>query len=143
MTLHLGEPIELKLMGGHCAGAAVVYFPERRLLFSGDLVFNGRMPYMGVADFTRWLEALDILQSWDPEVVVPGHGAAGGKEILGRQREWLMGFIADVQGWAQQGLSIDDIFAEVLAKHTPPERWYSMIKHAIELALAQQTVIPI
>ena len=61
MTLHLGEPVELVHMGGHCPGVAVIYLPERKLLFTGDLVFNGRMPYMGVADFPVWIAALKEL----------------------------------------------------------------------------------
>ena len=135
MTLFLGEPVEISLMGGHSPGASVIYFPERKLLFTGDMVFNGRMPYMGVANFPEWLENLRTLESWNPEVVVPGHGPVGGVEVLSKQREWLEGFIGDINEWARQGLGREEMFKHVLTRHSPPERWYSMIRHAIEFAL--------
>ena len=134
MTLHLGEPVELVCMGGHCPGVAVVYLPERKLLFTGDLVFNGRMPYMGVADFSVWIAALKELESWDVDQVVPGHGPVGGKEVLTQQRLWLESFVTQVKEWKTQGLSAEQTFAEALAKYAPPERWHTMITKAIELA---------
>ena len=135
MTLYMGEPVELVHMGGHCPGVAVIYFPERKLLFTGDLVFNGRMPYMGVADFPVWIAALKELESWDVGQVVPGHGPVGGKEVLTQQRLWLESFIAQVKEWAAQGLSAEQLFTEALAKYAPQERWHTMVVKAIELAL--------
>lgn len=45
-------------------------------LFSGDLVFSGRVPFVGDADSRRWLAAMDQLLRLNPRVMVPGHGAA-------------------------------------------------------------------
>lgn len=135
MTLYIGEPIELVHMGGHCPGVAVIYFPERKLLFTGDLVFNGRMPYMGVADFPVWIAALQELETWDVDQVVPGHGPVGGKEVLTQQRLWLESFRKQVKEWAAQGLSTEQMFTEALSKYAPPERWHTMIARAIDLAL--------
>jgi len=134
MSLYIGEPVELIHMGGHCPGAAVIYFPERKLLFTGDLVFNGRMPYMGVADFAKWIAALKELESWNITTVVPGHGPVAGKEVLLEQRLWLESFVAQVQEWKAQGLSQEQMFAEAINKYAPPERWNVMINRAIELA---------
>ena len=54
----------------------VLYVPSRRVLFAGDLVFRGRIPFVGQADSRRWIEALERLLAWDAQVVVPGHGPA-------------------------------------------------------------------
>ena len=46
------------------------------VLFAGDLVFRGRVPFVGDADSRAWIAALDKLIALKPRVLVPGHGAA-------------------------------------------------------------------
>ncbi len=58
----------------HTAEDLAVYFPDERVLFSGDLVFRGRIPYVGDADSRRWIESLDRLLALPAAVIVPGHG---------------------------------------------------------------------
>lgn len=45
------------------------------VLFAGDLVFRGRVPFVGDADSSSWIAALDKLIALKPKVLVPGHGA--------------------------------------------------------------------
>jgi len=45
------------------------------VLFAGDLVFRGRIPFVGDADSASWIAALDKLIALKPKVLVPGHGA--------------------------------------------------------------------
>lgn len=44
------------------------------VLYAGDLVFRGRVPFVGDADSRAWIAALDKLIALDPGVLVPGHG---------------------------------------------------------------------
>ncbi len=132
MELFLSEQVVLQHFGGHCPGAAVVYFPERRLLFTGDLVFAGRMPYMGQAVFKTWLAALEELERWDVEQVVPGHGDQGGIELLANQRRWLEVFIERILGCSMKGQSRQEMLDQVLSLHEVPERWHSMVEQAID-----------
>ena len=46
------------------------------VLFAGDLVFRGRVPFVGDADSSSWIAALDKLIALKPRVLVPGHGAS-------------------------------------------------------------------
>jgi glyoxylase-like metal-dependent hydrolase (beta-lactamase superfamily II) len=46
------------------------------VLYSGDVVFAGRIPYVGDADSRLWLTAIDRLQAFHAKVMVPGHGPA-------------------------------------------------------------------
>jgi len=48
---------------------------EDRVLYAGDLVFRGRVPFVGDADSRAWIAALDKLIALKPKVLVPGHGA--------------------------------------------------------------------
>jgi len=45
------------------------------VLYAGDLVFRGRVPFVGDADSRAWIAALDKLIALKPRVLVPGHGA--------------------------------------------------------------------
>ncbi|HEY1090917.1 MAG TPA: MBL fold metallo-hydrolase [Burkholderiaceae bacterium] len=51
-----------------------VYLAADKLLFAGDLVFRGRIPYVGQANSKHWVAALDRLLTRPPAVIVPGHG---------------------------------------------------------------------
>ncbi|MFP5408348.1 MAG: MBL fold metallo-hydrolase [Gammaproteobacteria bacterium] len=53
---------------------ALLVKPDR-VLFAGDLVFRGRVPFVGDADGRAWIAALDKLIKLNPKVMVPGHGA--------------------------------------------------------------------
>jgi glyoxylase-like metal-dependent hydrolase (beta-lactamase superfamily II) len=46
------------------------------LLYAGDLIFKGRVPFVGDADSRLWLAALDKLIELKPKILVPGHGDA-------------------------------------------------------------------
>ncbi|HEX7972079.1 MAG TPA: MBL fold metallo-hydrolase [Thiobacillus sp.] len=48
---------------------------EDRVLYAGDLVFRGRVPFVGNADSRAWIASLDTLLALDPRILVPGHGA--------------------------------------------------------------------
>jgi glyoxylase-like metal-dependent hydrolase (beta-lactamase superfamily II) len=59
----------------HSPEDLMVYVPSEKVLFAGDLVFRGRIPFVGNADSKGWLVALDEIEKLNPEVVIPGHGA--------------------------------------------------------------------
>lgn len=44
------------------------------VLYSGDVVYAGRVPFVGDADTREWLKALDRLLALPAKVMVPGHG---------------------------------------------------------------------
>ena len=59
----------------HAPEDLMVYVPSERVLFAGDLVFRGRIPFVGNADSKGWLSALDEIEKLNPNIVIPGHGA--------------------------------------------------------------------
>jgi glyoxylase-like metal-dependent hydrolase (beta-lactamase superfamily II) len=77
-TLTLGGvAFQLQPAGpSHTPEDLVVYVPSRRTLFAGDLVFRGRVPFVGQADSGHWIAALDALLAQPIDIVVPGHGPA-------------------------------------------------------------------
>lgn len=79
----------------HTDGDAYVWLPTERILFTGDLVFNGGTPFALSGAIAGWLQTLDELAALDPVTVVPGHGPVGGPELFAPVREYLA-FVARV-----------------------------------------------
>ena len=72
-----GVEIQVRHVGSaHTAEDLVIHLPAQRVLFAGDLVFRGRVPFVGQADSRRWISALDRLLAFDATLVLPGHGPA-------------------------------------------------------------------
>jgi glyoxylase-like metal-dependent hydrolase (beta-lactamase superfamily II) len=66
--LHVGR--------GHTKGDTIVWLPEEKILFSGDLVEYGAAPYTGDAYLRDWPATLDRLRALRPTALVPGRGEA-------------------------------------------------------------------
>lgn len=87
-----GVQFQIKPMGpAHTQEDLVVYLPEKKLLFTGDLVFRNRLPFVGQADSGRWIKMLDALLAFDATAIVPGHGPASmqGHADLQLTRDYL------------------------------------------------------
>jgi cyclase len=92
--LHFGRP-------AHTAGDLVAWLPIHRVLFAGDLVFNGGMPLAVGGSVAGSVETLLMLQALQPNVIVPGHGRPCGPEQLDRHlRYWRL-----VQDAARQAVA--------------------------------------
>ncbi|MFO1313698.1 MAG: MBL fold metallo-hydrolase [Burkholderiales bacterium] len=77
--------------GAHSPEDIMMYVVQDRLLFAGDLIFAGRVPFVGNADSAGWLAAMDMLIPLAPAVAVPGHGPAS-RDVardLATTREYL------------------------------------------------------
>jgi len=76
-TLTIGS-VEFKITRvgpAHAPEDLIIYVPSEKVLFAGDLVFRGRIPFVGNADSKGWLQALNEIESLNPSIVIPGHGA--------------------------------------------------------------------
>ena len=74
----LGEEDEVTVRwtGGHTSGSAIVIARSQRVVFVGDLIFQGQFPYAGdpTCNPDTWIEALQSIVKESYEFVVPGHG---------------------------------------------------------------------
>jgi cyclase len=68
--------VELHYIGtpAHTTGDVVAWLPAERVLFAGDLVFNGGTPFVLMGSVEGALEALDRVRGFDASTIVPGHG---------------------------------------------------------------------
>lgn len=111
----LDGPVTLDLAGSrfviepvgpsHTPDDLAIYLPEERVLFAGDLIFNGRLPFVGKANSAQWMAALDRLMAFGAQAVVPGHGAASTdpRKDIGVIRDYL-GHLRKTMGQATQDM---------------------------------------
>jgi glyoxylase-like metal-dependent hydrolase (beta-lactamase superfamily II) len=101
--------------GAHSDEDLMLLVEEERVLFAGDLLFSGRIPYVGNANSKVWLQALDGMLVADPLVVIPGHGAASteARKDMALTRDYLR-FLREKMGAAVQDMtSFDDAYRQV------------------------------
>jgi cyclase len=90
LTLHFPPlTFEIRRMGGHTPACSVVYVPEERVIFTGDVVMDSRCPGMGEANLSQWVKALDWVECLPVDHIVPGHGGVCGKEVVRKLKEYL------------------------------------------------------
>jgi cyclase len=67
---------ELRYVGtpAHTTNDVIVWLPERKVLFAGDLIFNGGTPFNVAGSIVGAKQVLSDIRALDPDVIVPGHG---------------------------------------------------------------------
>jgi glyoxylase-like metal-dependent hydrolase (beta-lactamase superfamily II) len=101
--------------GAHSDEDLMLFVEEDRVLFAGDLMFSGRIPFVGTANSKVWLRALERMLDANPVVVIPGHGAAS---LMARQdmeltRSYLL-FLREKMGAAVQEMTpFDEAYRQV------------------------------
>ncbi len=93
---------------GHTDGDLFIYIEELKTLITGDLVFNGKVPYMGDAYVEEWISALNHLGDLDAEIYIPGHGDPGGKPILLAMKHYLFDLKSKVLKQLENGKSLKE-----------------------------------
>ena len=119
MTLWLGK-LEVKIMQlgrGHTKGDTVLWLPQQRVVFSGDLVEFGATPYAGDAYFQDWPHTLQAIAALKPAKLVPGRGAAlttpeQVQRGLDDTRNFVSELYASVKAGAASGKDLRAIYGE-------------------------------
>ncbi|WP_409970371.1 MBL fold metallo-hydrolase [Piscinibacter sp.] len=115
-TLRVGahEFLIRRVGPAHTPEDLVILVPRRGVMFTGDLVFRGRIPFVGQADSRQWIASLTRLIEWRPKLVIPGHGPASTDPLpdLELTRDYLA-FLRNAMGEAARNL---DPFDEAYAK---------------------------
>jgi len=149
LTLDMGDAtIILEFLGGHSPGTILTYLKEDRAVFTGDNV-EALFPAFGEARFNAWIQALEKMLSMDIDLVVPGHGPVGGKELIERFRAFFQSIHGEVKGFARNGFTpeqmleqstvIDFFSMEEMKKEGITRNWLGdQYKRAAMLILAEE-----
>ena len=87
-------------VAAHTTNDSIVWLPERKLLFSGDLLFNGGTPFLVQGSVTGAIQVLEgIVKPLGAQTIVPGHGPVSGPELI----DDVLGYLRFVLASAREG----------------------------------------
>lgn len=116
-----GRTVTLRETGlAHTRGDQVATVDDAGVLFAGDLleercfpIFPYFPPEDADVDGTAWIRVLRELEERAPRLVVPGHGAVGGVEIVATQRAFMEELRSASFAAADAGKTADEAVAEL------------------------------
>jgi glyoxylase-like metal-dependent hydrolase (beta-lactamase superfamily II) len=110
-----GITFTINYMGkAHSDGDLTMLVEPDKVLFSGDIIFQGRIPFVGSADSKKWLDTLTKLETTGLAALVPGHGLASKdpKNTISLTRRYLA-HLRKVMGAGIEDLtSFDEVYAD-------------------------------
>jgi len=89
----------------HSDGDLTLYVAPDGVLFSGDIIFEGRVPFLGDANSRNWVAVLERMEREQLSALVPGHGAVAGNpnETISLTRRYLA-YLRETMGAAVSDL---------------------------------------
>jgi glyoxylase-like metal-dependent hydrolase (beta-lactamase superfamily II) len=85
--------VELLYFGpSHTGGSIMVYLPDQKILFAGDILFTGYHPFIAEGDLKGWLHVLDRIMALDVVTIIPGHGPVSTKQDVADMKNYLIIF---------------------------------------------------
>ena len=82
-TITFSKSMELRVGGlefqlthyrGHTLNSALIYLPQQKIAFTGDLVCEAGLPAFIDADTFEWIETIRKIEAMDIRYIMPGHG---------------------------------------------------------------------
>ncbi|MFF9621180.1 MBL fold metallo-hydrolase [Streptomyces griseosporeus] len=91
LTVYVDDlAVELIHVGpAHTSNDVVVWLPEQRVLFAGDVLMPGCTPFVLMGSVLGALRAVRRIRALGPRVVVGGHGPVAGPEVLDETEAYL------------------------------------------------------
>lgn len=106
-TFSMGEvEFAIDVLGeAHSDADLTLYVKTDRVLFSGDIIFEGRIAYIGDANTRNWLQTLETMETEQLVALIPGHGPAAERpnEAIATTRRYLA-FVREHMGRAVEQL---------------------------------------
>lgn len=131
LTIHLGgKEVRTSYFGrGHTNGDVIIYFPELKVIHSGDLFMSIKAPpipgvetpehrppgayiyidYAQGGSFIDWTRTLDKVLELDFDTIIPGHGTLATKEDMVQYRKDIETMRERISGMIRHGASKEDI----------------------------------
>lgn len=84
----------------HTTNDSIVWIPERRVLFAGDLLFHGGTPFLLQGSIAGAIAVLqEVIAPLGAETIVAGHGPVAGPALI----DEVLGYLRFVQDTARRG----------------------------------------
>jgi glyoxylase-like metal-dependent hydrolase (beta-lactamase superfamily II) len=104
-----GRDVILHEVGpAHTRGDILTYLPDARTVFTGDIVFNQSHPIAWTGPIQNWIDACNLILSWNVETVVPGHGPVSDKSCVIAMRDYFEFVMRETTARFNAGMSWKD-----------------------------------
>lgn len=115
LGLMVGEKrVELIEVGpAHTEGDTLVYVPEDKVLFAGDILFIEGHPIMWAGPVSNWIRACERIMGLEVEVIVPGHGPITDKAGVRGVRDYLVHLEREAKLRYDAGMGVEDAAREI------------------------------
>ena len=104
----------------HTGGSILVYLPDKKILFAGDILFTNYHPYIADGDIEGWTKSLDYIMKMDVITIIPGHGPISTKKDVTDMKAYLIAFDKNAKKLSSKSKDVEHIFSEL--KKELPER---------------------
>jgi cyclase len=117
-----GREVSLLYLGtGHTEGDIVLYLPEEKVAFLGDLFFNDALPSVEDASLLEWMKTLREVLKLDARTYVPGHGRVGSRQDV----EEFLGYLEDLKALVEPAVKRGDSLEQVIRDLRLPPKYAS------------------
>ncbi|AFY70772.1 beta-lactamase domain protein [Thalassoporum mexicanum PCC 7367] len=109
-----GRQVQIERVEGHSGGTDLIaYVPDAGVLFTGDIVFHQRFPYLGDGDIRELQGSLyRLIVTFPDATVVPGHGPVTDLSGIKGAQEYIRDLERMALDWKAQDLSREEAFAQ-------------------------------
>jgi glyoxylase-like metal-dependent hydrolase (beta-lactamase superfamily II) len=102
--------IELHHFGwAHTKGDGFAYLPNEKIICTGDAATNGPYNFTAQGHIGNWPKVLQGAMKLDVKTVLPGHGPAGGREVLEGEALFMTELMKAVKAARGQGKKLGDL----------------------------------
>ncbi len=102
-----GKAVSLLEVGpAHTRGDTLVYVPDDRVIFTGDILFIESHPIAWAGPIGNWIRACDTILGLDVETIVPGHGPITDKQGVMRLKDYFTHLVREVRPRYEAGMSV-------------------------------------
>lgn len=139
-----GQRVQLIEVGpAHTRGDAIVYLPEQKVLYTGDILFMRSHPVLWAGPVENWIAACDRILALDVDVVVPGHGPLTDKQGVHTMRKYWVDLLAEAKRGHAAGLDANSLAYELLPNYEWSESERLVLNlEALYRQLDQNPVLP-
>ncbi len=141
LTLIVGDKhFEIKqfVEQAHTEGDLVVYLPEEKVVFAGDVVFNGRLTSIRDGSLIGSLKILEHIDALKPKVIVGGHGSKTDANATQALRNYLVDMKKEILKMLDDDVSMDEITSKVTMPKYKEMKLYDVLHKSNVLHVYQE-----
>ncbi len=105
----------------HTKGDLIVFLPGSRVLFAGDLMFNGRLTSLRDGSIMGSIRALENIDAYAPKIIIGGHGY----KIDTNTSKQFKAYLTEMKTEVLKALD-EDVGMEEVTKKVPMSEYKSM-----------------